>query len=60
MRIPLSRSIFSATSAPVSPPGKGTRAYLAKTDCKRACTIQPTMPITIMRIHEPIVPADMP
>jgi len=51
----LSRSIFSATSAPVRLPGNATCEYLWNTDCRRACTIYPATAIMTMSSIEPDV-----
>ncbi len=56
----LSRSIFSATWAPVRPPGKGTSEYLRNTDLRRACTAKPAMPITTISRNMPVVAAEYP
>jgi hypothetical protein len=53
----LSRSIFSATSAPVSPPGNCTFEYFLNTDCRRACTMNPMTPMAMIRTNMPIVAA---
>ncbi len=55
LSMPLSRSIFSASSAPVMPPGEDTSEYFENTLCRRACTMYPTTAMRIMRIIEPEV-----
>ena len=49
--MPFSRSMRSATSRPVSPPGNGMREYFLNLLCKRADTnqLRPAMPMKMIQ-----------